>query len=174
MGTVKNFLAPALARRSRLAGHGSPVTARRSRLAALAARGAAEDFSTFQVSFVAPSRSRATASRQKPPVTFAKAAVSFPKPAATSSKVTVTFPKVAATSGKVAIPFAKVAVTFRRETATFASFSSKTPRFCGFYRKSTIRVGRAVLCAPPVANLRVRVHHDGGQGTARPTNFGQS
>ena len=29
MGTVKNFLAPALARRSRLAGHGSPVTARR-------------------------------------------------------------------------------------------------------------------------------------------------
>jgi len=29
MDTVKNFLAPALARRSRLAGHGSPVTARR-------------------------------------------------------------------------------------------------------------------------------------------------
>ena len=34
MDKVKNFLAPALARRSRLAGHGSPVTARRSRLAA--------------------------------------------------------------------------------------------------------------------------------------------
>jgi len=30
---VAQFLAPALARRSRLAGHGSPVTARRSRLA---------------------------------------------------------------------------------------------------------------------------------------------
>jgi hypothetical protein len=110
-------------------GVGSPVTARRSRLAALAARGVAEDFPTFQVSFVAPSRSRATAPRQKPAVTFAKVAVPFPKPAATSSKVTVTFPKVAATSGKVAIPFAKVAVTFRREIVTFASFSPKTAFF---------------------------------------------
>jgi len=115
MDTVKNFLAPALARRSRLA--------------ALAASSAPEYFSVFQVSFAASPRSRATAPNQKPVVTFAKAAVPFLKPVATFSKVTIPFPKVAATSGKVAVPFAKVAVTFRRETVTFASFSPKIAFF---------------------------------------------
>jgi len=29
-------------------------------------------------------------------------------------------------------------------------------------------VGRAVLCAPPPANPRFLVHHDGGHGVTRP------
>ena len=30
-------------------------------------------------------------------------------------------------------------------------------------------VGRAILCPPPLANERVRVHHDGAHGVTRPT-----
>jgi hypothetical protein len=45
----------------------------------------------------------------------------------------------------------------------FAGGSTKRCRAYG------AEVGRAVLCAPPTANKSVLVHHDGGQGTARPT-----
>ena len=159
MALAKFFLAPALARRlvapkrsgggSRLAGHGSPVTARRSRLAALAARGAAEDFSSFQVSFPVgtpfPARSSQAAAPAvagaKPAVPFPKAVIPFPKPAATFRPATVHLPKVAAHGRKEAAPFGKVAVhgrkaavTFRPGTAASPPFSATTPCFYGFYQ----------------------------------------
>jgi hypothetical protein len=51
MMPLKSSLSPALARRSRLAGHGSPVTARRSRLAAKRGEGRGGRFSHFSSSF---------------------------------------------------------------------------------------------------------------------------
>jgi hypothetical protein len=123
------------------ADHGSPVTARRSRLAALAARGAAEDFSNFQVSFGTPPRPLETSPSQKPAVPFPKAVIPFPKPAATFRPATVHLPKVAAHGRKEAAPFGKVAVhgrkaavTFRPGTAASPPFSATTPCFCGFYQ----------------------------------------
>ena len=117
-------------------GFGSPVTARRSRLAALAARGVAEDFSTFQVSFGAPPRPLETSPSQKPAVTFPTVVIPFPKPAATFRpatvpwrQVTVHLPKVAAHGRKGAAPFGKVTVPFHPGTAAFQLFSAKTPCF---------------------------------------------
>jgi len=123
------------ARRSRLAGHGSPLNA---------ASGAAETFSIFQVSFGVPPRSLETSHSQKPAVAFPKAVIPFPKPAATFRpaaaalrKVTVHLPKVTAHGRKAAAPFGKVTVhgrkvaaAFRPGTAAFPPFSVKTPRFC--------------------------------------------
>ena len=65
----------------------------------------------------------------------------------------VTFPKMFSTL--------KALHPFRRLTPN-APEGWRTPR-------RFAQVGRAVLCPPPVANERARVHHDGAHGVARPT-----
>ena len=127
---VAQFLAPASARRSRLAGHGSPVTARRSRLAALAASGAAEDFTNFQVSFGGHPLPPATPRFLKAAVPFRPATVHLPKVIGYGRKVAVRGGKVTAHGRKVAVHLPIVAVTFRPGTATFLPFSAKNRIFC--------------------------------------------
>ena len=181
MESVNSFSAPASgrssARRSRLAGHGSPVTARRSRLAAFAANSAAEDFPDFQVYFPAVTPEQVTATPAKPAVAPGKAAVPPTKPVVTTGKVAVSPAKGGITAARATVTPAGVAVTFHPETAAFAHSAAKTPCFCqnsrflaGFYRQSEQNKtfsGRADL---PVCRVAARQH--------RPTiphrNFGQS
>ena len=143
MRTTTNFLAPALARRNRLAGIGSPESARRNRLAALAASGAAEDFTNFQVSFGGHPLPPATPRFPKAAVPFRPATVHLPKVTTRGRKVAVRGGKVTAHGRKVAVRGEKVtahgrkvavhlpivAVTFRPGTATFPPFSAKTTIF---------------------------------------------
>src|ERR1035437_9938220 len=114
MGMAKNFLAPALARRSRLA--------------ALAASGAAENFSIFQVSFLVgtlrcdvpagASQFFGQRNLETLPAGDGKAraggrrgAPSLPKTVGTSFSARSS--QAAAADAKVAITFAKPAATFR-------------------------------------------------------------
>ena len=140
MGTAKILLAPALARRSRLG--------------AKAASGAVEDFSIFQASFPAVTPVKVTATPTKPAVTIGKAAVSPAKAVITPQRVTVTPTGVAVTPTGVAVIPAGVAVAFHRETAPFARFLPKHPRF--------------------FQNSRFSAGFYGSQNKIRPSRLGQT